>query len=369
MASEQTPAPTPAPVGVEQPESKPGTIARIGNFARTRPVFFWSIVVVTLLTIVGFFWPEVPEPHVVLGGEPITMRFPWLTNSLLTTLIVDVVLLVVALLTSMRMKLVPSGVQNFMEAVVEYVYGLAEQVAGKAARTYFQWVMTIFMFVILSNWTGLIPFVGSVGVVQTHSEEHIEQNEEGTPPDEGTPAPEGWNRDAQLVMANGSLILLSPQANTVAAPSLAEEGAAEHFVPFFRAPSADLNMTLALALITMTMVQFWGVRALGGSYFKKFFNLSGQGAMKGISAFVGILELISEISRILSFSFRLFGNIFAGEIVLATMAFLAAFFIPLPFYVLELFVGFVQALVFTMLALVFFSMATVGHHEEEHAHH
>ena len=87
--------------------------------------------------------------------------------------------------------------------------------------------------------------------------------------------------------------------------------------------------------------------------------------MRGISGFVGILELVSEISRILSFGFRLFGNIFAGEIVLATMAFLGAFLLPLPFYMLGTFVGFVQALVFTMLALVFFSMATVGHHDHE----
>ncbi len=105
----------------------------------------------------------------------------------------------------------------------------------------------------------------------------------------------------------------------------------------------------------------------GFGYFRKFFTFSGQGFMRFINAFVGILELISEISRIISFSFRLYGNIFAGEIVLATMAFLGAFLLPMPFYALELFVGFVQALVFTMLALVFFSMATQGHHDDSHA--
>jgi len=116
------------------------------------------------------------------------------------------------------------------------------------------------------------------------------------------------------------------------------------------------------------MVQIHGIRALGGGYFGKFWNPSGQGFMKGINFFVGILELISEFARIISFGFRLFGNIFAGEIVLATMAFLIAFLIPVPFYMLEVFVGFVQALVFMMLALVFFQMASIGHdgHNENH---
>jgi len=107
---------------------------------------------------------------------------------------------------------------------------------------------------------------------------------------------------------------------------------------------------------------------LGGRYFKKFWNTSGHGFMKGINGFVGILELISEFARIIAFGFRLFGNIFAGEIVLATMAFLFAFLLPIPFYALEVFVGFVQALVFMMLALVFFQMSTISHgsHDEHH---
>ena len=142
-------------------------------------------------------------------------------------------------------------------------------------------------------------------------------------------------------------------------------------MPLFRAPSADLNFTFALALSTMIMVQVWGVRFLGGSYFRKFFTFSGPNLfMKCIAAFVGILELISEFARILSFGFRLFGNIFAGEVVLATMAFLFAFLLPVAFYGLEVFVGFVQAMVFMMLTLVFFQLATVSHgdHHDEHQH-
>ncbi len=155
----------------------------------------------------------------------------------------------------------------------------------------------------------------------------------------------------------------------------AEEGAVaaeEHgpkFVPLFRAPSADLNMTFALAISTVIMVQIWGIRTQGGAYFAKFTNVSGPNfGMKAINGFVSVLEIISELSRILAFGFRLFGNIFAGEVVLATMAFLIPLFLPLPFYALEVFVGVIQALVFMMLALVFFTMATISHGHEEHDH-
>jgi F-type H+-transporting ATPase subunit a len=306
-----------------------------------------------LLGIVLGFVLRAPPPHVALGGEPISIRAPfWLTNSLLHTFIVDVILILVALAVRVRLRLIPTGIQNFMEMVIEYFYGLAEQIAGKSARRYFPWIMTIFLFVIVSNWTGFFPGVGSIGVVQTHSDEHQEEEAE-----------EGASRYAgQLAMADGNLILLSGDE----LQAQAEEG--YHFIPTLRAPTADLNTTFALAIVTMFMVQFWGFGALGFSYLRKFFNFSGRGAMRGINGFVGILELVSEISRILSFGFRLFGNIFAGEIVLATMAFLGAFILPLPFYMLETFVGFVQALVFTMLALVFFSMATVGHHDHEEGH-
>lgn len=338
-----------APVA-DAPPQKRGFFARLMD--NPRQAIGYGLII--LAVIIGFIWPAVPEPHVVLGGERVSINWPWwLTNSTLHTLIVDVILILVAIAVGARMKLIPSGFQNFMEMVIEYFYGLAEQIAGKAARTYFPWIMTIFLFVIVSNWTGFFPGVGSIGFVQIGAGEH----------EEGATEEESHRYAGQLAMADGNLVLLSGEE---AAAQLEE--ASERFVPALRAPTADLNVTFALALTTMFMVQFWGIRALGGSYFRKFFNFSGKGMMRGINGFVGILELISEISRILSFGFRLFGNIFAGEIVLATMAFLGAFILPLPFYILEAFVGFVQALVFTMLALVFFSMATVGHHEDHDEH-
>jgi F-type H+-transporting ATPase subunit a len=187
-----------------------------------------------------------------------------------------------------------------------------------------------------------------------------------------------------LALADGKLILLDATENEIAplaqaaTPEAEEEHAEgtaaeeEHgpkFVPLFRAPSADLNMTFALAISTVLMVQIWGIRTQGGAYFAKFTNVSGPNiGMKIINGFVSVLEIISELSRILAFGFRLFGNIFAGEVVLATMAFLIPLFLPLPFYALEVFVGVIQALVFMMLTLVFFTMATISHGHEEHDH-
>jgi len=225
------------------------------------------------------------------------------------------------------------------------------------------------MLILVSNWFGLVPGVGSIGVYHsgghsgdthqedTHSEDAAPSDGEEHDAEDGSHGLAIYNR---LAMADGKIMLVPSTA-----PAEAAEGG-KTLVPFFRAPSADLNMTFALALATMFMVQFYGFKALGSGYLHKFWNPSGEGFMKGINIFVGFLELISEISRILTFAFRLFGNIFAGEIILFTMAFLVPFLIPLPFYGLEILVGAVQALVFMMLALVFFSMATISHGDEHH---
>ena len=323
-----------------------------------------------LLIIISLFIP-VPEPHVALSGEPLLESGPlWFTNSVFTTLVIDLILIIVAYLATSRMNLVPSGLQNLMEAVVEYLYGLAESVSGKAAATYFPWAATLFLFLVLSNWSGLIPGVGSIGFFHTgehavHEEgQPAEEHQEGEEPAEGGDS-HGALFNNRLAMVDGNLLLVEAADASAIVPAAEEEGHGK-FVPLFRAPSADLNVTFALAIATMVMVQVHGVRALGGSYFRKFWNTSGEGAMKGVNIFVSVLELISEISRILTFAFRLFGNIFAGEVVLATMAFLVAFLIPLPFYLLEVLVGAVQALVFMMLALAFFTMATISHGDEHH---
>lgn len=345
----------------EQVKPKRNLFQKIGDYARNQPRKMAIWVGLVLLLFVGFFIPVDP-PHVSMGGEPLFSNGPaWFTNSFFTTILVDIFLIVLALLATRGMKMVPSGLQNMMEMVVEGLFGLCESVAGKDTARYFPWVATIFLFIIFSNWSGIIPGVGSIGIVHGSEDTHIEEPAEG---EEATEEEHSRNLDGQLAMAGGDLILVEP-LDVEPALAAAEEGHAK-FVPLFRPPSADLNMTFALALVTMFMVQYFGVRALGKNYFTKFFTLRGEGAMKGINAFVGILELISEFSKILSFGFRLFGNVFAGEIILMTMAFLITFLLPVPFYVLEVFVGFVQALVFMMLAVIFFSLSTVSHGGEDH---
>lgn len=298
-----------------------------------------TLGVIVLLVGSIILKPLMSSPHVSLAAEPLLEHGPaWFTNALLTTLIVDIILIVLALMTRASLKEgVPSGLANVMEMVIEALYTLLENVAGKNAKRFFPIAMTIFFFVIASNYSGLIPGVGSIGL--THGAEKAEGGH-------------SLLIDQKVVAADEKVAFSLFPAE--------KEGQAK-FVPLLRAPSADLNVTFALALITMFMVQYYGISTLGGKYFKKFFNFGGKGFMGAIFGVVGILELISEIAKIISFAFRLFGNIFAGEVLLAVMAFLVAFLLPMPFYGLELFVGFIQAFVFMMLAVVFFSTAMVGH--------
>jgi F-type H+-transporting ATPase subunit a len=229
--------------------------------------------------------------------------FP-VTNTLLMTLILSLIIIIASYILKSRIRLVPRGFQNLVETVFEALLNLIDSVTQdrKQSKKFFPIVVTIFIFVILTNWIEVIPGLGTIGIFEHH---------------------------------NGETIL----------------------VPFIRSGSADLNMTLALAIISVISAQILGIAAIGvGKYAKKFF-VSPLHKPYFIGTFVGVLELISEVAKIISFSFRLFGNIFAGEVLLMVMLFLVPYLVPLPFLFLELFVGFVQALVFSMLTLVFFKMA------------
>lgn len=317
---------------------------RLRAFFAVRRNLYATLLVVLLLVLSLII--RVPPPHVSLAAEPILSQGPkWLTNSLVTTVIVDVVILIMALAAVVGMKEIPRGWQNIMEMVVEGMYNLTESVSGHGTvwtKKFFPWVMTIFIYVLVSNYIGLIPGVGSIGFYH--------------------PAEAEGGHAVVETAAHISEATEGVLAASVPVEAQAEEGK-EVFVPLFRAPSADLNMTLALALISVFMTQVYGVQALGLRYFNKFFVNPAKDFMGFV---VGFFELISEISKIISFSFRLFGNIFAGEVVLMVMAFLVTFLLPVVFYGLELFVGFIQALVFMLLTLAFFTMATVSHHDEHH---
>jgi len=263
----------------------------------------------------GILNQEVHLPEISLAAEKIHLPFDLpllgheLPNTLPATWLTMLILIVVAALGTRKMDMVPGGLQNLVEMVVETFYNFIEGVAGDKARTFFPLIATFFFFILISNWLGLLPGFGSVGVYQMHKGHEV-------------------------------------------------------LVPFFRSANADLNTTIALALISVVATQYFGLYAQGLKYLSKFFTFKGATLYeRPINAFVGILELFSEFTKIISFGFRLFGNIFAGEVLLIVMAFLAAFIASLPFMGLELFVGLVQALIFAMLSLVFFLMATVSHDE------
>lgn len=233
-----------------------------------------------------------PEEVWSIGGFP-------LTNSLLLALIVLVLLGGIAAFARRKLKLVPGMFQSVFEIFLEGLLGVMDTVFGERAKSekYLPLVATIFLFVLFSNWFGLLPGVGSL-------------------------------------VLNGK--------------------------PLLRAPSADLNFTLGLAIVAVLAANIFGAFTLGVlGHLGKFFNFRNP-----ISFFIGLIELVSEGAKMVSFSFRLFGNIFAGEVLLTIVAFLAPYIVPLPFLFLEVFVGFVQALIFSMLTIVFIAIATASHGEE-----
>lgn len=279
--------------------------------------------------------------------------FP-ISNTILTTWIVMIIIALFAFLATRKMSLVPNGLQNIMEMLIEWLAGLAESVAGpERGKKFFTIPATIFILVLFANLIGLIPGFGPIGVISLASNQ--------SPP-------------------NGIVLLGdAPRAFVVHEA----EGGVPVLAPFVRAPSTDVNLPLALALIAMVTVEFYGIQMLGLlHYLGKFFNFKRlakffTGLLRGkpsmgdlgfglIDAFAGLVELFSELGKVVAFTFRLFGNIFAGEVVLLIMSFLFLL-LPFIFYGLELFVAVIQAFVFCVLAIAFMTIATTPHAgESEH---
>lgn len=315
--------------------------------------------------------------HISLAAEPIAHigSFP-ITNSLLMTWIAMAVLIVIAAIIKFSLSSKPKGLQNAFEYIVEYFVSLIQSVTQNRKQSYrfFPLVFTFFIFILVSNYLGLLPGVGSIG--KKHEPQQT-TNEESS----GLQVLQGTDSFEQV---GGMLTDAEERPVAIEGAEADEEHAVEGatqeetLTPIFRPPNADLNSTIAWALISVVMSQVFGIMALGFfGYGSKFFPIKGlfrKSKKSGIPTpsfqgiihlFIGILEIISEIAKIVSFSFRLFGNVFAGEVLLVVISFLVAYVAPLPFYALELFVGLIQALVFAMLSLVFFKMATVGHEEHE----
>lgn len=255
-------------------------------------------------------------PHISIQAEYIGSIFGLpVTNSILTTWVVMGILIIGGVLLSRNMQLVPKRGQNFLEIIIESLYDLFEGITGASVKKFFSLLATLFIFIILGNWIGLVPGVGSIGIKETVVEE---------------------------------------TARTSTGHEAEQQQETTKLVPLFRGATADLNTTLALAIITILAIQYYSIKDLGfKTHIAKYLNFSNP-----INFFVGILEILSEFSRMISFAFRLFGNIFAGEVLLTIIAFLVPVIAPLPFLALEVFVGFIQALVFAMLTAVLLNVAT-----------
>lgn len=247
-----------------------------------------------------------------------------ITNSMINAWIGIVIFLIVGLIVQKKASLAPRGFLNLIDYTVEALLVKAEEVVGDRERTrkFFPICATLFLFILLSNWIGLLPGVGSIGIWET-------------------------------------------------------EGAERILVPLFRPPTSDLNFTLAIAIFSVAMAHIFGLLSLGFvAYVSKFINLRGifrafkHGPMAVLVSLVefcvGLLEIISEFAKVLSLSLRLFGNIFAGEVLLTVIYMLVSYAVPLPFMFLELLVGAIQATVFAMLTLVFMKSMSDAHGAEEH---
>jgi F-type H+-transporting ATPase subunit a len=317
------------------------------------------IVIALVVIIVGNMLLPVPRAAIEVAAEPIGLG--QVTNAMLTSFILSAIILILAFVVGRGLKEKPSGLQNIVEVIIEALSNFVNDIAPKKwAATFFPILATIFIYLLFANWFGLLtPLLGSFGIV--HATDHG-----------GIPV-------ENIVFIRGSAETITPLHEGGAESGEAHAEEEEHaagkqalIVPFFRAPSSDLNLTFALALTSVFLTQVFGVWELGLGYFGKFFQF-GSFAKKGIGLglidfFMGLIELVSEAAKILSFAFRLFGNIFAGEVVLIIMSSLVSLLVVNIFFGLEIFVGFIQAFVFFILSLVFFSMATHSHGEEHSEH-
>ncbi len=412
----------------------------------------------------GMALPVITVPGETLTDSFLGTGFP-LTNTLVGTLLADIVVLLFAFGATRKMKEVPGRLQGLFEVLTDALYNLVKTTAGaKNAAKLFPIVATLFIFLLTANWLELIPGVDSVGLmhcaeaglsgyerngatlyVPAAMDSGVRATEENYEAchaaEEGhtDPALEkardavmtaaaaelgvdalSWKEDvgngntlADYVTAQGGDPEAVYQAAMEALGGAEGEGAAEHeeaaaegeeasaeehaamsaeealhealYEPFWRddifvvtsfvrAATTDLNLTLGLALLAVIVIQIFGVQALGIKYFTKFVNTpalenAGKNPMGIMDFGIGLLEIVSELSKVLSFGFRLFGNIFAGQVLLFVIPFLVAWIVPTAVYGLELFVGMIQAFVFAMLLLVFSAMAMEGHGHEEDAHH
>lgn len=254
--------------------------------------------------------------HISIKAEEVfTILGFSVSNSLLSTFIILMLFFTVAVLFNQQFNSKRTALTFFVLFVINSLYSLFKPILKENTDKFFPLLTSLFLYILIANWLGLAPGVNSILIKHERVMPTVEAAAESTKP-------------------------------------------AVEAVPILRGATADLNTTVALALISVILIQFYGIQYLGFTgYIKKFINFSSP-----LAFFTGILEIVSEFSKIISFAFRLFGNIFAGEVLLAVIAFLIPVLASFPFLLLEIFVGFIQALVFAMLTAVFLNNAIAKHH-------
>jgi F-type H+-transporting ATPase subunit a len=331
-----------------------------------------ALIALSLLVI------KAPKPIIEIHGEVLTTVGPLdILNTLFTAWIIMALLIAICFFATRRIAMVPTGFYNFFEAIIEGIYNFVTGLAGEQnGRRFFPLIATFFIYIAFANWMSLTPVFNAIGVYVPLHEEEAE-----------------FHSEAYVFEDSGGLSLIQPGAEFVEleADECAEghegdecrhhaiEEATEEYAhgdnqklgvlfPYLRGINTDLMTTLSFAIMSAIFVEYWGISALGIGYLTKFFSIRNP-----IDFFVGILEFIAELARLVSFSARLFGNMLAGEILLFVMTFLVGMAAPIlvAFYGLELFVGAIQAFVFGTLTLVFAMLAVAGHgdHEEHAAGH
>jgi len=339
-----------------------------------RAIILGGVVYVVATVLLSIFVLKPPQPIIEIRGEPLIHVADFgneildfnITNTLLTAWIITALLIVITVLTARRAALVPSGFYNAFEAVIEFIYDFVTGIAGERnGRRFFPLVATLLIYIAFANWLSLTPIFNSIGMfVPLHAEEGQFHEEAVVFKDSGV----------HLILPGADFVELHAEAcapghegdecreHAIEEAAAAKAGEGEELgvlFPYLRGINTDLMTPLAFAIVSVAVIQYWGITSLGFfRYAGKFINFSSP-----INFFVGILETIAEFAKLISFSFRLFGNMLAGEILILVMTFLVALSSPILviFYGLEVFVGLIQAFVFATLTLVF-AMGAVSHH-------
>jgi F-type H+-transporting ATPase subunit a len=310
--------------------------------------FRWILLSLILLSIATTLLISPTRPYIQVAPETLSGKLIlpligsiYLSNTITMMLVVDAIILIMAFAVrqaTRRGELIPKGIAGVLESAIEALYNLTETSAGKWAKTIYPWFATITLIVLVANLTKLLPGVETIGFLE-HHEKGFAIKEIG--------------------------LGLSTVVNQEV-----DGGGGYIVIPWLRALSTDLNFTVALALISVVMTQVIGFRAQGFGYLSKYLNFRTmfKRPFFGFMDFlVGLLETISELAKVLSFSFRLFGNMFAGMVLMALVGSMLPIFIPSMILMFEFFIGLIQAFVFGMLTMVFMAQATRGHADESHA--